>query len=320
MDLEKAAKEMVLKAVDCVKPNVVIENSIYIKDEILYINKHKIELGRHPEIHVVGAGKAAAEMASALEKCLGDWLFGGFVITKYEHSIPTKQIIVKEASHPVLDENTLKHTASMLKYIEKIPLQALVITVISGGGSALMEVLPEGITLEELQQVIKELLGCGAPIQEINTIRKHLSLVKGGRFLECINPRENVSLIISDVIGDPVEFIASGPTAPDSTTFFDACAILDKYNLLDKIPHSIKKYLEKGKNGKISETPKYDNKIFKKNQNLFIAHNITALKELEQLSREKGFYPVVLGGMIEGEAKEIGSLMAGIACSVNYES
>ncbi|MCK5074819.1 MAG: glycerate kinase [Calditrichia bacterium] len=320
MDLEKVAEEIILEAVNSVKANVVINNSISLEENTLIINEHKINLNRHPEIHVVGAGKAGAEMAAALEYKLGDWLYGGFVITKYEHTIPTEKITIKEASHPVLDTNTLTHTASMLKYIKKIPLQSLVITVISGGGSALLEVLPKGIKLEDLQTVVKELLNCGAAIQEINTIRKHLSQVKGGRLLEHIFPRENVTLIISDVIGDPVEFIASGPTAPDSTTFLDAWNILKKYNLIEKTPLSIIKYLEKGQHGKIAETPKKDNEIFKKNTNIFIAHNISALKVIDKLSREKGFNPVVLGGMIEGEAREIGHLMAGIARSIQYEN
>ncbi|GAB4168839.1 MAG: glycerate kinase [Calditrichia bacterium] len=316
MELVTFAQKVIKKALQSVHPDQAVKDAIYLNQNKLHISDKEIDLKDHDGIYVIGMGKAGAGMAKAVEDILLPHLIGGFVITKYEHTVPTQKIEIAEAAHPVSDENTLVHTRTMLDKISGLSDKTLILTLISGGGSALLELLPDQISLQDYQKVVKELLACGADITEINTIRKHLSRVKGGQLLRQIYPRTNISLIISDVIGDPVDFIASGPTAPDSTTFRGAWNIIQSYQLTDKLPEKVIEHLKKGVNGDIPDTPKASDVIFDRNHNIIIANNLKALKVMEKEVREAGFKPVVLGNMIEGEAREVGIVLAGIAKSI----
>jgi glycerate-2-kinase len=316
MDLREEAISMIMKAIEVVRPSRALLNTVRIQNHHLYIKDQPLSPDQFDGIYVIGFGKASAAMASSMEQILGDQLKSGIVITKYEHSVPTSKIKVVEAGHPVPDENTLRFTNELIAFLRNIPKKSLVFTLISGGGSALLESLPTDISLEDLQTTTSLLLKSGADITEINTIRKHISRVKGGQLLRYIYPRMNVSLIISDVIGDPLDFIASGPTSPDSTTFQEAEAIIQKYQLEEKIPSSVWHHIKKGVSGKISETPKEGDPIFENNKNIIIANNMIALKEIERQARENGFHPVILSHAVEGEARELGKMIAGIGRSV----
>ncbi len=320
MLLQETALKIINAAIDSVKPETVIRNRITLHNGILVVDKRNYRLNDYDGVYLIGAGKASAQMASAMEKILGDKLNGGIIITKYHHSVPTERTKIYEAGHPVPDENTLKHTSTMLKYISELPPNALIITLISGGGSSLMEQLPPELELSDVQKTVSSLLRSGATITEINTLRKHLSLVKGGRLLQTVSPRTNISLIISDVIGDPLDFIASGPTAPDATTFQEALNILDRYVPADARPANIINFLNRGLKGEIMETPDETDPVFAKNQNFILANNRLALQTAMTSAEESGFNILSLGSMIEGEAKEVGIVAAGIAKSINFDN
>jgi len=251
-------------------------------------------------------------MALALEELLGDKLTAGAVNVKYGHGQNLKKIKLFEAGHPLPDENTIKNTKEIVQIADQAGKNDLVIVLITGGGSALFELLPEGISLVDLAKVNQLLLSSGAAIDEINAVRKHLSHIKGGQLAKRIAPAKTISLILSDVIGDPVQSIASGPTAPDSTNFAQAMNIITKYALADKAPVKIMNHLKKGLSGEIPETPDAEDAVFKLVTNYIIGNNALALHKLKQAADKNGFNSILLTDQLQGEAREIARLMAGI--------
>lgn len=224
-------------------------------------------------IHVIGFGKASCRMARALEDSIGDLIEDAIVITKYGHSessYKSKKINIFEAGHPVPDENGLRGTEEVMGLLKNSPEKRLIVCLISGGGSALLVSPYEGITLHEKQILTDVLLKAGVDIYGLNTVRKHISRVKGGRLAEIAYPAHMVSLILSDVIGDRLDVIASGPTSPDTTTYKDALQVLEEYRVRDKVPPSVVDILEKGRKGIIPETPKGESKIFERIENILI--------------------------------------------------
>jgi glycerate-2-kinase len=256
-------------------------------------------------------------MAQALEKLLGDYISGGLAIVKYGHSAACKRIKIREAAHPVPDENGLQATSKILEICKNAGKKDLVFCLISGGGSALLEKLPEEISLGDLQAASQRLLECGAAIEEINTIRKHISLVKGGKLARAVVPAKCLTLIISDVIGDPLEAIASGPTAPDATTFSDARAVIQKYRLKKQLPASVRGYLEKGLRGEAPETLKPGDPVFRLVENIILGSNFTALTAARKTAEALGFNTTILGSSIRGEAREAARAIAGIVQEVS---
>jgi hydroxypyruvate reductase len=219
------------------------------------------ELGRGRAI-VAGAGKAGAPMAQAVEAVLGDALDAGAVVVKYGHVAPTRRVKVLEAGHPLPDENGIRATRELKALLEGLAEDDLVLCLISGGGSALLELPAEGVTLADLTALTEALLRSGARIEEMNAVRKHLSRVKGGGLARLAHPARVVTLILSDVLGSPVDAIASGPTAPDASTFQEALAVLDRYGLREKVPASVLTHLERGARGEIPDTPKAGDALF----------------------------------------------------------
>ena len=229
-------------------------------------------------IFVVGTGKASAPMAANLEKILGPRIQGGWVNVKYGHGRKLKRIHIQEAGHPLPDAKGLEGAREIIRMLKDLTAKDLVIFLISGGGSALLPLPVSGITLEEKQKVTQLLLRCGATIQEINTLRKHLSLLKGGGLAKRAYPATLISLILSDVIGDPLEVIASGPTVPDSSTFADCARILDKFNLWGEIPPAAAEHLREGLKGNREETLKEGDPAFARVQNVIVGNNLLAMK------------------------------------------
>lgn len=260
---------------------------------------------------VVGAGKAGSGMAHVVDGMFGGRISSGLVITKYGHSLPTEYIQVFEAGHPVPDESGVLAVEGMRELLHDLDRSDVVLCLISGGGSALLPSPAEGITLVEKQEVTTQLLRAGATITELNAVRKHLSAIKGGQLLAMTAPAQVVSLIMSDVIGDPLDYIASGPTAPDTSTFADARGIIDKYGI--EVSDAIMDRLARGAAGEIPETPKKGDPLFDRVSNHIVANNRLLVESGAAKARELGFETMVLCSEIEGEARDIGRVFAAIA-------
>lgn len=258
---------------------------------------------------VIGAGKASAAMAAALEKHW-DAALSGVVVTRYDHAVPCKHIKIIEAAHPVPDENSRRGALEVKVALEGLTPDDLVIALVSGGGSALLSMPAPGVTLEDKQAVNTALLKSGATISEMNIVRRHLSAIKGGRLAEAASPAKLVTLMISDVPGDDPCVIASGPTVPDESNLEDARAILASYNITP--PQSVTAALQDSKN----ETLKPDHAAFAQAQTHVIARPQASLEAAAEIARAAGITPLILGDALEGEAREMGTVMAGIALQV----
>jgi len=299
-----------VKAVD---PAQAIKNHLILVENRLTVGKKTYDLSGFDRISVVGTGKASAAMARGVEEILGKRLNSGLVITKYGHALPLGKVQVIEAGHPVPDEAGIQGARQIVHFLEQRNEKDLVFFLISGGGSALLP-LPVGeLTLEDKQIVTKILLSVGANIHEINTLRKHLSQVKGGRLAKVACPASLISLVLSDVIGDDLGSIASGPTVPDHTTFADCLDILDKYQITDRLPSVVVDILNKGIRGEIEETPKPGDSIFDRAQNLIIGSNILAVKAAVKRAEELGYNTLILSTFIEGETRDVARVHAAIA-------
>ena len=254
---------------------------------------------------IIGAGKASGAMAKALEDTW-DGPLEGVVVTRYGYRLPTERLEVVEAAHPVPDAAGREAAQRIFKAVQGLTEDDLVLALISGGGSALLAAPADGISLEDKQAVNKALLASGATISEMNTVRKHLSAIKGGRLARAAYPAKVVALMISDVPGDDASIIASGPTVPDPSTNADAIAIVEKYGI--DLPANVRKVLET-----IDETPKPGDKCFDRVENIMIATPQASLEAAAAVAREAGVTPVILGDSIEGESRDVGLVHAGIA-------
>ncbi len=254
---------------------------------------------------VVGAGKAAAAMARAVEQHWPGPL-GGLVVTRYGHGVPCKRIEVVEASHPVPDAAGARAAERILESVKGLTSDDLVLCLVSGGASALLALAAPGLTLADKQQVNKALLKCGATISEMNCVRKHLSAIKGGRLADAAYPARVVTLVISDVPGDDVSIIGSGPTVPDPTSFADARAVFEKYKL-EMSPAVAARLASK------DETPKPGDPRFARAETILIARPQDALEAAASVARAAGYQPVILSDSLEGEARDVALVHAGIA-------
>ncbi|MCB2148962.1 MAG: glycerate kinase [Deltaproteobacteria bacterium] len=301
-----------VKAVD---PESCVNRHLQLTAGDLRVGKRSFCLEKIDKLYLVGAGKASAAMARAAERVLGERIDAGLVITKYGHGVPLRRCRVMEAGHPVPDENGIKATQALLDLVATAGPGDLILCMISGGGSALTPAPAEGISLVDKQETTRLLLACGATIHEINTIRKHLSRIKGGRLSRCANGAPLVSLILSDVIGDDLDIIASGITAPDPGTFGDCLEILSRYGLLEKVPAPVRGHLAAGGRGDVDETPKPGDPVFEGVENRIIGSLSDALSAAEIEARRLGFNPLILSSMIQGEAREV----AKVLCAVGGE-
>ncbi len=258
---------------------------------------------------VIGAGKASAAMAQAFEK---HWhgKIEGLVVTRYGHAVPCRHIEIVEAAHPVPDDAGTKAAVRMLQMVNDLTADDLVIALISGGGSSLLALPADGITVEEKRAANRALLQSGAPIQDMNCVRKHLSNIKGGQLAAATYPARTVSLIISDVPGDDLASVASGPTVPDPTTFAEARDIIARYSI--KVPQSVTAHLQKAEH----ETPKPGDPLLARAEAHLIASPQRSLEAAAAVAKKAGFTPIILGDAIEGESRDLGTVMAGIAQQV----
>ena len=286
-------------------PILLVRRSLQLDGTILQAGKRLYDLAKFSNPYVVGAGKATAKMALAVEALLGERIAGGIVIVKHGHSIPLKKLVIVEAGHPIPDPAGIKATEAIIQLLRRTQKTDLIICLVSGGASALLSCPVVGLSLQDKQQTTQVLLNCGAKIQEINAIRKHISGVKGGRLAELAYPSTVLSLILSDVIDDSIDNIGSGPTAPDSSTFADCLSIIDRYGVGDMIPVAVTSFLKKGAAGKIVDTPKAGDPIFQKVQNLLIGNNEVALVAAKEKAEALGYNTLILSSSVEGEARKV---------------
>lgn len=286
-------------------PELLIGRRLQVDGQILYAGERLYNLANHGDIYVVGAGKATARMALAVEALLGERIAGGIIIVKRGHRVPLRKIEVVEAGHPIPDQEGVDATESIIGLLRRTQKTDLILCLVSGGASALLSCPVVGLSLQDKQQTTQALLNCGARIQEVNAIRKHISRVKGGRLAELAYPSTVLSLILSDVIDDSMDNIGSGPTAPDSSTFADCLSIIDRYRVGGMIPVTVRSILKKGAAGEIVDTPKAGDPIFQKVQNLLIGNNQLALVAAKEKAEALGYNTLVLSGSIEGEARKV---------------
>jgi glycerate 2-kinase len=300
-------------ALQAVDPFGAVKRHMSLEGSKLRIGDHTYDLRQYDNIYVVGGGKAGGSMARAIEGILGDRITAGVINTKYGYLADTKIVRINEAGHPIPDAQGMAGAREMLDLAKGASEGDLVLCLISGGGSALMTLSVEGISLKDMEALTSALLRCGATINEINTIRKHLSQIKGGNLSRAAFPAEVASLILSDVVGNPLDVIASGPTVPDSSSFAQSWEIVERYNLVEELPATIIEQLRRGKDGEIPDTPKQGDPVFARTYNLIIGSNEIAARAAMDEARDAGFHTMLLSTYVEGEAREVAHVFCAIA-------
>lgn len=294
-----------LKAAD---PFVLIPKNISVQENKLIIAKREIDLSAINKIYLLAAGKAAAAMTAATENQLGNLLTEGLCITKYQHRLPLRKCQLLEAAHPLPDSNSVNAGAAALRLLKKLKEKDLLIFLLSGGASSLMADIPANCTLEEIQLAVNLLINSGATIQEMNTVRKHLSQLKGGQLMKAAYPAWVYSLIISDVPGDDISAIGSGPAVADNSSFRQAMDIIEKYKLQHKLPFSVLNHLQKGVAGEIPETPKPGDIIFTHSFAEIISGNQYALAAAKKAAAAKGYTVILRNETVTGDTNEMARL------------
>src|SRR5947208_1757093 len=308
-ELRRSARLIWEAALIAANPAVCIRKFLQLHDNILIAGGKEIAIrGR---LIVIGAGKASAKMTQITAEILGSHISSGLIVTKYGHALPLQRIRLVEAAHPIPDGAGVRAVYETRELLRGLSEDDIVLVLISGGGSALWPAPAEGITLEEKQETTQLLLRSGATIRELNGVRKHLSQIKGGQLARWASPARVISLIMSDVIGDPIDFIASGPTAPDTTSFSDALAIVQKYAF--DMPDAVRERFQEGARGAIPDTPEPGDPVFKKVDNHVIANNRLLADAAADKARELRFNTLLLGTELEGEAKDLGLFFAAVA-------
>jgi hydroxypyruvate reductase len=307
-------EEILTACLEAVDPYRAIQKTLRRRGDTLTLNSHSLSLSDVQNVYLIGVGKACLGMAEAAVEQLGPHLSGGILIPKAqpELSIPDfpSSLEIYPAGHPVPDERGVEAAQAVIDLLQTTTEQDLVIVLISGGGSALLTAPVNGVSLSDLQDLNRALLASGANIQEINTLRKHLSRLKGGKLAREAAPARVWTLILSDVIGNSLDSIASGPTVPDPTTYPMALKVLDGYRLRKHIPEAILTHLSEGARGKIPETPKPGEDCFQDTEQIIIADNSTALQAGAEKARKLGFATQIISAQLEGEARKAGKDLA----------
>ncbi len=315
MNSRSIAEQIFIAGVESVLPDRLIKKHLSLTDNELFINNKPFDLNVIKNIYVIGAGKASAMMAAEVEKVLGNRITEGHIVVKYGCSRRLKYIKVTEAGHPVPDSNGFMATRAIMELAERAGSADLVICLLSGGGSSLFTDFPEGSSPEEMVKISDLLVNCGASITEINAVRKHLSAVKGGQLARTVYPAELVSLILSDVPGDRIDVIASGPTAPDPTTFRQAVTVLESFDLMGSVPAGIFKYLSDGVAGIRSETPKPSDIIFKRTWNILVGNNRLALESARRKALDYNINGVIIDNQLQGDTSSVAEYIVDICLS-----
>lgn len=315
---DREARRICLEIIDRVIEELDPRRMLYSKlrrvGSKLHVDGLNLDLDEFRHVYLVGFGKASHLMAEAVERLIGDRLTRGFVniLRDVEFKSLTGRVEFRKVSHPIPDEEGLLGAKEILKLASEASDGDLVICLISGGGSAMAPLPAEGVTLRDKQKTTGALLRCGARIDEVNAVRKHISAFKGGQLARAAYPATVLSLIISDVVGDPLEVIASGPTSPDSSTFRDAYEILRRYGIWETVPGSVRKRIEAGLRGEVEETPKPGDKVFERVHNVIVGNNRLACRLAADYAQRLGLNTLILSSVVEGEARHVGTVYGSI--------
>lgn len=294
-------------------PGRCVHQALAISGAELRCGPLRFPLNTISSLRLVGAGKATPAMAAAAEAILGDRIDCGAINAPAGPARSLARVETFAAGHPVPDEAGVAGARRQLALLAGLPPDSLVLGLFSGGGSALLPAPAAGLTLAEKQETTRLLLACGAPIDEINALRKHLSAIKGGLLARAAAPARVIALFLSDVIGDPLDTIASGPTHPDATTFGDCLAIVDRYDLRHQLPAPVRQHLEAGARGERPETPKLGDPCFARAESLVIGNNRLALDAAAHRARALGYEVLVLTSRLQGEARQAAATLVAIA-------
>ncbi len=308
-------RQLITRGLEAVDARKAVSRAISRNGEELVIGRRRYDLRRYERVVVLGAGKATASMARAVEQRVGPRLEGGFVVVKHGHAVPMRRIVVAEASHPIPDLLGRRAAARLCAMAAELGRRDLLIVLLSGGASSLLPAPVAGVTLADKQRTTQELLRCGASIREINAVRKHLSRIKGGRLAE-LTKATVVTMILSDVLGDDLSAIASGPTTPDPTTYQDAVAILRRYQIWQAVPLRVRRHLDRGCRGLERETPKSGSTLFRRVHHCIIGNNATAVTAVTRTAREAGLRTLVHTPALIGEARNEGRQFGVLAKSI----
>jgi len=316
VDLKETALEIFREAVRAADPYHGVRKFVRREGRDVVIDGLRYSGDEFENIIVIGGGKASARMGQAIEDTLGDLVTGGWINTKYEHAVPLKRITVHECGHPVPDARGIEGTKKIIGLLESADAHTLVICLLSGGGSALMPAPADGVTLAEKQEVTRLLLSAGSSIEEINAVRKHLSSLKGGGMARIAAPARLHVLILSDVIGDRLDTIASGPAVADGFTYADCLEICGRYGILDRLPPAARSRLESGAAGIAPETAKPDAPYLAASRNTLIGNNRMSVEAARDTAEGMGYRTLVISTVIEGEAREIGTFYGSVASEI----
>lgn len=311
----KIALDLLEVALTAADPQQMVRQSIKFENHILRFASHKLDLDALNGVFVIGAGKASGRMAEAIEALLSDCISGGLIIVP-ENTVNyfmLERVEIQGGGHPLPTDQSITSTRALLKLITSSPTDALIISLISGGGSSLLSLPASPLTVQDIQQITTLLMESGVPITEMNTIRKHLSDIKGGYLSSQIYPRQHISLLISDIPTDQLDMIASGPTLPDSTTFQDAAEILTKYSLWSVVPPRVKKRIKDGIQGSIPDTPKPTDPIFSSTLTELIGNNRLVCEAAQQAAQQMNLTAQIIATDWQGEAREIGQKIGELA-------
>jgi hydroxypyruvate reductase len=300
-------------ALAAVEPAQAVRRHVAIEDDALVVAGRRYTVSDYRRVIVVGAGKASAPMAAAVEDVFTDQVpVSGIVTVRYGHAVPTCRVVIREAGHPMPDAAGVSATRQIVAALDGATRDDLVVCVISGGGSALLTLPVEGISLADLQQTTEALLRCGATINEINVVRKHLDAVKGGGLARLAAPAQLITLMLSDVVGNPLDAIASGPTVPDTSTFVDAVDVFDRYALWSALPTGVADRIRDGARGAWPETPKPGDPLFARTQPVVVGSNLLACEAAATVASELGLRSMILSTYVEGEARGVGRILSGV--------
>ncbi|MDD2701565.1 MAG: HAD-IIB family hydrolase [Sideroxydans sp.] len=297
-------------ALTAVDPYQAVMRALMVEDGQLRVANSRYELGTFEQILVVGGGKATARMAQAVEQLLAGHISAGLIVVKYGHTAPLQMIEQVEAAHPVPDAAGETGARRILQLVRKADERTLVLCLLSGGASALLVAPAEGMSLQDKQEATGLLLRAGAPIGELNAVRKHLSAIKGGRLAQTVYPAQMISLLLSDVIGDRLDVIASGPTAPDASTFGEALAVIDRYGLAKRMPPRVMTHLREGAAGKRVETAKAGELCFTDTRNEIVGALGLALSAAGGEAQRLGYDVRIGSAEVQGEARAVASSLA----------
>ena len=306
-------------AIHAVEPEAAIRRFVARRGNTLRVGDHRLDLTRTGQVWILGAGKASAPMARALEGILGKHLAGGLVVTKYGHGLPLARTELLEAGHPLPDSSSVTAADRVESLVsDQIRAGDLVLGLLSGGGSSLLVAPAQGVTFADKLECTRLLLNAGASIHEMNAVRKHLSRVKGGGLARLLGKTRVITLVLSDVVGDDLDTIASGPLVPDTTTFGQCLDIIERLGISDAVPGAVKQRLEAGAHGEIPETPKPGDPVFSWSRTIVVGNNALACSAAAREGRRLGYRAMILTSTLSGDTGEAAGFHMGVASEVAH--